>query len=389
VVDPFAPNDYEECAETAAKEAKSKEALSILISSCASKFRGRRKLGGGYTYYDSRQLRSFDIVAPNPSAEEMQRIDSEYYSYLASEAEAARRAEEARQRAEEAKRQAAIAKQNARLELERRQNIAKTMVFIVSKEIECPYRVTCDIFKLNTTIQNRSNETISQVHLGWAFLPEQDWGCPSSFSTKTTQSVYIRPGDTITLNLDGYDGSSERGFRYCIGITGVEITPDENLSLEDLRRRVLSSIRSENYGAEIKWCRLAADKGDVFCLKEIGRLYMLGRGVQDDLEAAIWYRMAANRADDDAEASLGYLYHYGWGVNRDDAEAFRWFRMAAEKGNARAQLGIGLMTARGEAVAKDCTSAKQWLEKAAAGGSEAAPRARDNLRSGVEGACHW
>jgi hypothetical protein len=43
---PFAPTDYEECAESAAKSAKTNEALKILISTCASKFAGRRKAGG-------------------------------------------------------------------------------------------------------------------------------------------------------------------------------------------------------------------------------------------------------------------------------------------------------------------------------------------------------
>src|SRR5262249_32237366 len=39
----FGPKDYEDCAENAARDAKSKEALSILLYSCDSKFRGRRK----------------------------------------------------------------------------------------------------------------------------------------------------------------------------------------------------------------------------------------------------------------------------------------------------------------------------------------------------------
>jgi hypothetical protein len=48
--DLFGPNDYEECAEEAAIEAKSKKALSVLLSSCDSKFPARRKTGGGYNY---------------------------------------------------------------------------------------------------------------------------------------------------------------------------------------------------------------------------------------------------------------------------------------------------------------------------------------------------
>jgi hypothetical protein len=46
---PFGPKDYEECAVNAAKEAKSEDALAILLSSCELQFKGRRKPTGGYT----------------------------------------------------------------------------------------------------------------------------------------------------------------------------------------------------------------------------------------------------------------------------------------------------------------------------------------------------
>jgi hypothetical protein len=63
-----------------------------------------------------------------------------------------------------------------------------------------------------------------------------------------------------------------------------------------------------------------------------------------------------------------------------------WYRMAANQGNTFAQNNIGYMVARGEGVGKDCAVARQWLERAAAAGSELA---RSNLRSGVNGVCHW
>src|SRR6202040_2834604 len=49
----FGPKDYEDCAENATREAKSKDDLSILLFSCNSKFSGRRKPTGGYTFYES------------------------------------------------------------------------------------------------------------------------------------------------------------------------------------------------------------------------------------------------------------------------------------------------------------------------------------------------
>ncbi|NVN88852.1 MAG: hypothetical protein HXX15_22480 [Rhodopseudomonas sp.] len=77
-----APVDFEDCVETAEKTATSKEARSPLLAQCDAKFAGRRKPGGGYTYFDFMQNRHFDIAGPNPSAEELRRMDEHYTAFL-------------------------------------------------------------------------------------------------------------------------------------------------------------------------------------------------------------------------------------------------------------------------------------------------------------------
>jgi hypothetical protein len=76
-----APADFEECAD-AAEKAASKEEKTSALAECNAKFAGRRKPGGGYTYYDFMQDRSFDIAGPNPTAEEQKHIDEQYTIYL-------------------------------------------------------------------------------------------------------------------------------------------------------------------------------------------------------------------------------------------------------------------------------------------------------------------
>jgi hypothetical protein len=76
-----APADFEECAE-AANKAATPEEKSASLAQCNSKFAGRRKPGGGYSYYDFMQDRSFDIAGPNPTAEEQKHIDEQYTVYL-------------------------------------------------------------------------------------------------------------------------------------------------------------------------------------------------------------------------------------------------------------------------------------------------------------------
>jgi hypothetical protein len=79
-----APADYEECAESAEKAA-TKEAKTTQLSECGVKFAARRKVGGGYSYFDFMQNRHFDIAGPNPTPEEQKHIDEQYADYLSRE----------------------------------------------------------------------------------------------------------------------------------------------------------------------------------------------------------------------------------------------------------------------------------------------------------------
>ena len=76
-----APVDFEDCA-AAAEKAASKEEKSAALAECSAKFAGRRKPGGGYTYFDFMQNRSFDIAGPNPTAAEQKKIDEQYTVFL-------------------------------------------------------------------------------------------------------------------------------------------------------------------------------------------------------------------------------------------------------------------------------------------------------------------
>ncbi|MBR0776870.1 hypothetical protein JQ625_18705 [Bradyrhizobium diazoefficiens] len=101
-----APADFEECADAAERAATKAEKTSALAD-CNAKFAGRRKAGGGYTYYDFLQDRTFEIAGPNPTPEEQRKIDQSYALYLADQRRS-NDAEEAaaRQQREQQERQA-------------------------------------------------------------------------------------------------------------------------------------------------------------------------------------------------------------------------------------------------------------------------------------------
>src|SRR4051812_26516912 len=76
-----APVDFEACAD-AAEKATTKSEKTAALADCNAKFAGRRKAGGGYSYYDFLQDRTFDIAGPNPTPEEQKKIDHQYTAYL-------------------------------------------------------------------------------------------------------------------------------------------------------------------------------------------------------------------------------------------------------------------------------------------------------------------
>ena len=72
-------------APTPPRRRATKEDKTLALSECNAKFAGRRKPGGGYTYYDFMQNRNFDIAGPNPTPEEQKQIDEQYTAFLENE----------------------------------------------------------------------------------------------------------------------------------------------------------------------------------------------------------------------------------------------------------------------------------------------------------------
>ena len=126
-----APLDFESCAD-AAEKSPTKAEKTAALADCNAKFAGRRKPGGGYSYYDFLQDRSFDIAGPNPTPEEQKKIDEAYTAYLARE----RRNNEAAQAT--ARQQREQQEQQARQLLQLQQVALRTDVERVPIPVERP-----------------------------------------------------------------------------------------------------------------------------------------------------------------------------------------------------------------------------------------------------------
>jgi len=81
-----------------------------------------------------------------------------------------------------------------------------------------------------------------------------------------------------------------------------------------------------------------AKAGDPAAQYTLGYNYYLGRGVAlDYVQAAIWWRKAADQGCPDAQNNLGVLYNSGKGVPQSYAEAYFWENLAAARASGPLQ----------------------------------------------------
>ena len=131
--------------------------------------------------------------------------------------------------------------------------------------------------------------------------------------------------------------------------------------------------KSVDYAKSMKYCRIAAERGNADAMNDIGFMYERGQGVtKDNVEATKWYRKAAELGDAIGQTNLGIMYRDGRGVEKDYVEAVKWFRKAADQGHATGQLNLGYMYDMGYGVTQDYAEAMKWYRKAAEQGNASA-----------------
>lgn len=178
------------------------------------------------------------------------------------------------------------------------------------------------------------------------------------------------------------------GQLYHRGGTGVE--PDLNKareyykiaamdnhakSIEKLAETYLTQkpLTEEQLHSAADYLDQAAELGNSEAMRELGLLYVAGKGRPLDAnKGAFWLKRAANLGDLSAASELGELYLNGIGVDKDPVEAIRYLKIAAEQGSPSAMRKLGRLYARGGAVESDPKNFIQWMSKAAEGGDIAA-----------------
>ena len=107
-----------------------------------------------------------------------------------------------------------------------------------------------------------------------------------------------------------------------------------------------------NAEESVEQIRAKAEQGDAAAQFNLGVIYYMGRGVQQDYSQAFsWYRKAAEQGHAMAQTNIGAMYENGQGVAQDFAEAARLYGLAAAQGNAAARTSLERLSNRDQAQA--------------------------------------
>lgn len=127
------------------------------------------------------------------------------------------------------------------------------------------------------------------------------------------------------------------------------------------------------------WWRKAAEQGHITSQANMGSLYLNGRGViKDETQAISWWQKAAAQGSAEAQSNLATMYAKGLSVTQNDAQAAILWRKAAEQNHVIAQLNLGSLYLDGRGVPKDDDQAIFWWQKAAEQGNK---QAKSNLNT--------
>jgi TPR repeat protein len=145
------------------------------------------------------------------------------------------------------------------------------------------------------------------------------------------------------------------GELYATGLPGVEPDPKKATQL----------------------CKRAANAGFAPASATLGALFARANKHE---RAVRWWTLAAEKGDLESLFNLGQAHRLGLGTAKDEAKAFQFFLKAALAGVAAAQSRVGLAYATGEGAALDPIEAYKWIELAATRGDKAAVANRARAR---------
>ncbi|WP_455366573.1 SPOR domain-containing protein [Kaarinaea lacus] len=186
-----------------------------------------------------------------------------------------------------------------------------------------------------------------------------------------TSAKQLAPSDMIDVE----DYESEYIADFELADAPPEPRPEFDISgfqEEEYSRGRMAFLFGQYQMAYEIWKPLA-EHGYAKAQATLGWMYHIGKGVNKDLASAYnWYEKAAKQNHPVAQNNLGVFYEQGLYVGKSSRKAARWYREAAEWGYPYAQYNLGTLYLEGRGVKKDEKEAQFWLQIAALQGVEQA-----------------
>jgi TPR repeat protein len=118
----------------------------------------------------------------------------------------------------------------------------------------------------------------------------------------------------------------------------------------------------QDFTEAVRWYQKAAEHDDTFLQDCLNGAHEKGIPEDDHLVASL---RAIQQGYAEAQLKLGAAYSTGQGIRQDHVEAAKWFRRAAEQHNALGQSILGLLHWKGQGVGQDYAQAYMWMRLAA------------------------
>lgn len=174
---------------------------------------------------------------------------------------------------------------------------------------------------------------------------------------------FFDSGD-YTKAYDIYTQGDKNGNIYCSFamaqclINGIGIKKDI-ASAQKIFKRIFPILKN------------MAEQGDTTAQIQVGCMYELGGGVEQNEEQAVyWFTVAAKQGNIEAQHILAEMYTEGDLVEENQEQAVYWFTQAANQGDAEAQYFLAGRYADGIGVEKNHEQAVYWCTQAAEKGYE-------------------
>lgn len=159
-------------------------------------------------------------------------------------------------------------------------------------------------------------------------------------------------------------GSTE-GTQVAAGPSADQAATGAAAEKKPTQDEAISAYQQKNYQLALQLSEPFAKSGCVECQFIMGRLYETGNGgKKDPLEAANWYKKAAEGGFNKARHNLALMYLSGRGVLKDPRAAAELLFAAASKGDGDSALVLAQMYEKGEGITRDRNEALRWYEEA-------------------------